>query len=606
MFYGAFVLAKKGPLAKVWLAAHWDKKLTKAHVFETDVESTVDSIISPQVKLALRTSGHLLLGVVRIYSRKQKYLITDLGEACAKIKMAFRPGVVDLPAEGAVASSEAITLPEIFHDFETAVADIGALDVETHTVNPSRASEITMAEDHTTTDGDMFGTEFGELGDFAGEGFGGGMADIELNRKSKSSAFADHHKTSDGIDLAVSDMTNGGATDGPAHMLPEKQQLPARLADGVDFTGEGFGDGEMVDLGALPNVSNLTVEQPPAATGDGVVPMEVDLPQGGVAPATDEQPAAAADQSTLNQGEEGFVLEPVEMTISKEKKSKRKRKLIVDTSKELTSEFIKTMLSDYDDTLQPKCFPPPTKKAVLWRSMGSCEQLFVNPTIPFMAAELINLVTRNYTRYVPTEEEEAKKRIDLGLRIDESNATNADIENPRDRTETDAIVGGGGDNTVGEVVGADIRDPAELEFAMEDFGGQGGPDLVAAGAMGLSDMDEGDPLRIIPDLPDLEEGENLAGQSNEEQQENNEPSEEFERKRWTRRTQQVFRVLDKNLASQDSVKFSSLTHKCNRKQAAARFYTCLLLAKEGAISVNQVEAYSDITIEKGPKFANAF
>ncbi len=90
MFYGTLILAKKGPLAKVWLAAHWDKKLTKAHVFETDVESTVDNIISPGVKLALRTSGHLLLGVVRIYSRKQKYLIQDLGEACAKIKMAFR------------------------------------------------------------------------------------------------------------------------------------------------------------------------------------------------------------------------------------------------------------------------------------------------------------------------------------------------------------------------------------------------------------------------------------------------------------------------------------------------------------------------------------
>lgn len=90
MFYGAFVLSKKGPLAKVWLAAHWDKKLTKAQVFETNVESTVDSIISPQVKMALRTSGHLLLGVVRIYSRKQKYLLHDLGEACAKIKMAFR------------------------------------------------------------------------------------------------------------------------------------------------------------------------------------------------------------------------------------------------------------------------------------------------------------------------------------------------------------------------------------------------------------------------------------------------------------------------------------------------------------------------------------
>ena len=125
MFYGAFVLAKKGPLAKVWLAAHWDKKLTKAHVFETDVEATVDNIISPQVKMALRTSGHLLLGVVRIYSRKQKYLLNDLGEACAKIKLSFRPNIVDLPPESVMAKKEAITLPEIFHDFENAITDLG-------------------------------------------------------------------------------------------------------------------------------------------------------------------------------------------------------------------------------------------------------------------------------------------------------------------------------------------------------------------------------------------------------------------------------------------------------------------------------------------------
>ena len=53
MFYGAYVLAKKGPLAKVWLAAHWDKKLTKAHVFETDVSATVEDIISPKVCVAI-------------------------------------------------------------------------------------------------------------------------------------------------------------------------------------------------------------------------------------------------------------------------------------------------------------------------------------------------------------------------------------------------------------------------------------------------------------------------------------------------------------------------------------------------------------------------
>lgn len=42
MFYSHFILAKKGPLARIWLAAHWDKKITKAHVFETNIETSVD------------------------------------------------------------------------------------------------------------------------------------------------------------------------------------------------------------------------------------------------------------------------------------------------------------------------------------------------------------------------------------------------------------------------------------------------------------------------------------------------------------------------------------------------------------------------------------
>jgi cohesin complex subunit SCC1 len=41
MFYSQIILAKKGPLGKIWLAAHWDKKLTKAQVFQTDIETSV-------------------------------------------------------------------------------------------------------------------------------------------------------------------------------------------------------------------------------------------------------------------------------------------------------------------------------------------------------------------------------------------------------------------------------------------------------------------------------------------------------------------------------------------------------------------------------------
>lgn len=63
-------------------------------VLETFTQGAADYyyFIILQVKMALRTSGHLLLGVVRIYHRKAKYLLADCNEAFIKIKMAFRPG----------------------------------------------------------------------------------------------------------------------------------------------------------------------------------------------------------------------------------------------------------------------------------------------------------------------------------------------------------------------------------------------------------------------------------------------------------------------------------------------------------------------------------
>lgn len=124
MYYAHFILNKKGPLAKIWLAAHWDKKLTKAQIYETNIESTIETILEPQMKLALRTSGHLLLGVCRIYSRKVKYLLADCNEAFVKIKLAFRPGLIDLPKEKQQASADAITLPEKFPEFFVNFEDI--------------------------------------------------------------------------------------------------------------------------------------------------------------------------------------------------------------------------------------------------------------------------------------------------------------------------------------------------------------------------------------------------------------------------------------------------------------------------------------------------
>ncbi|KAJ1703742.1 hypothetical protein LUZ63_003521 [Rhynchospora breviuscula] len=120
MFYSQFILAKKGPLGTIWIAAHLERKLRKNQVADTDIGVSVDSILFPEVPIALRLSSHLLLGVVRIYSRKVNYLFHDCSEALLKIKQAFRSAAVDLPPEESTAPYHSITLPETFHldDFE--------------------------------------------------------------------------------------------------------------------------------------------------------------------------------------------------------------------------------------------------------------------------------------------------------------------------------------------------------------------------------------------------------------------------------------------------------------------------------------------------------
>jgi len=97
MFYSETLLSKTGPLARVWLSANIERKLSKQNVLQTNIENSVNAIVDQgQAPLALRLTGQLLLGVVRIYSRKARYLLDDCNEAILKIKM-VRSGVSLLP-----------------------------------------------------------------------------------------------------------------------------------------------------------------------------------------------------------------------------------------------------------------------------------------------------------------------------------------------------------------------------------------------------------------------------------------------------------------------------------------------------------------------------
>jgi hypothetical protein len=90
MFFPEHLLSKSGPLARVWLAANLEKKLSKNQVLQDKIGDDIAVIVRPEVAggpMALRLSGQLLLGVVRIYSRKARYLLDDCTEALMKIKM---------------------------------------------------------------------------------------------------------------------------------------------------------------------------------------------------------------------------------------------------------------------------------------------------------------------------------------------------------------------------------------------------------------------------------------------------------------------------------------------------------------------------------------
>ncbi len=127
MFYSSVILSKRGALGKIWLAAHYDKKLNKAQIFQTNISASAQSISSPSVPLALRVSGHLLLGLVRIYARKVKYLMSDANEALFKIKLAFRPGAVDMPTGASEAPVNQITVSG-FGDFQMDVTLTGGFE----------------------------------------------------------------------------------------------------------------------------------------------------------------------------------------------------------------------------------------------------------------------------------------------------------------------------------------------------------------------------------------------------------------------------------------------------------------------------------------------
>ncbi|XP_063153129.1 double-strand-break repair protein rad21-like protein 1 [Candoia aspera] len=582
MFYMQLLMNKRGPLSKIWLAAHWDKKVTKAHIFECNLEATVEKILSPKFKIALRTSGHLLLGVVRIYHRKTKYLLTDCTEALLKMQSTFQPGLVDLPKGNSEANYDAITLPEEFYDFDTQLPEMNAINVAQHfTLNQSKTEDITLTEDYRQNVL-LTGNNFDE--------------EIEIPRH---------------CSFCSDSLINSSNSLLADHSSSDKTALEC----------DGFGD-EGVARDMIDDV--LGTDQNGLLA---IFDMEEELPLPPKDPVDDRKDQAISKHETrnhqlnettlLSNEEDGFVLDPIlDSALVKKQRNKRKRKLLVDAVKQLSKATIQKQLISYEDTVTTLNIAPPTRKLMILQELGSVDKLLSRPTQPLFSEDLQRLFAKCL------KNGRKKRQQEIEERSKQQTAQGRDLNLNLPSRDTDYKVS--------------IRFPTSASPHMKS-----GTTLIAVSQSQKIELPIAESLNILQDTiyPDTQSG--LQGSRNErdndvifktmetdgvvsalsddflpspvQQESGNEQvvlengpqtsnldNEEQRRSKRMLKLLNTFRHFEQKGAK--SFSFLSLCRSHNQKEVATKFYSLLVLRKQQAIEVAQAAPYADIIVTVGPKF----
>ncbi|XP_058706566.1 double-strand-break repair protein rad21-like protein 1 [Poecile atricapillus] len=563
MFYHVHLLInKRGPLAKIWLAAHWEKKLTKAHIFDCNLEVTIQKILSPKFAIALRTSGHLLLGVVRIYHRKAKYLLADCSEALTKMKTAFRPGLLDLPEENSEAAYQAITLPEVFHDFEAPLPDVKAIDVAEHfTLNQSRAEEITLTEDYESSIL-LCDRNFDE----------------EADALRRQSFFEGSVLTSS--NSLVAD-PNSASTSGDKSVLHE---------DVYCFQDDHFGDeddaADMIEI-LLRDEENVLDKD--ILDAEEAHPLSQDLPEtstaieSSCADTTVKDVNHTVSETTLLFQDEGFLLEPVDDTaVTQRKKKQRKRKLMVDVENELSCHTIYKQLNDCTDLLTTLDLAPPTKKAMMWKEWGAVDKLLSHASQPEIHAQLQKLFENSF------------KADRIKVRANGIQRTSEMKEMRKEQDTTEMLP---------------VEEPSYLqEPAYSETERKIRNDSFMLTSQNDRNETNENCGEIIDGAAFSESSKNSLGQEDEAQQvevpkEQTRTRKDSEEIRWGKRTLRLQKTLQQlKRSGVCSFSFRELCQRNNRKEAAATFYLFLVLKKQQVLELQQHEPFADLTATAGPMF----
>uniref|UniRef100_A0A672LR53 Double-strand-break repair protein rad21-like protein 1 n=1 Tax=Sinocyclocheilus grahami TaxID=75366 RepID=A0A672LR53_SINGR len=186
--------------------------------------------------------------------------------------------------------------------------------------------------------------------------------------------------------------------------------------------GDCFGDEEMaVDLidfianttddAVVPDFYEDTPNELPATPPPTAVTLESVKP--GLSCLKGRSSPALTETTFLVNAEDGFALAPVAGTPSSaRKRSTRKRKLVIDWSKELTNDDIRNQLADCSDLLTPLDIAPPTRQLMEWREKGGVKQLFSSFCLPLFHPDLKQLFPCGTSRRRPGLEGGARQQTD--------------------------------------------------------------------------------------------------------------------------------------------------------------------------------------------------
>ncbi|TLD25609.1 hypothetical protein PspLS_05503 [Pyricularia sp. CBS 133598] len=478
MFYSDTLLRTTGPLSRVWLAANMERKLSKAHILQSNLRHSVEQIIQPseEAPLALRLSGQLLLGVVRIYSRKARYLLEDCNEALMKIKMAFRSsGNNDLPTNLHLPNRESLMLQDRItpHDNLDDLPPEPTLNFDDFTTSQQLGRKGRVSNREINLQEDFNNSQF--------------LQDESRNELNLKVADMDEDLELDfGLDLDMDETVVETGRDAPAARDVEDDMISELVPSKERDTSLGldFGDDEQVRIADVEGDIPMFDDDMDFNIGDasampqGIMDVAPERARISESPLSDIDPAFANEmEMEFSRTMNGDMYEPGDdtertITMKAPQRAKKRRAIVPDTDTMLTSNHIRDQQAHHDNILKPQTFVPNEPYLLtlldMQKSGGFVSNVILESRSEEWAPELKGLLSLESIRPI----NDLKRKRDSGIADMESGDEQGQSKSPRlELGDDEDQLNLGGDDSADQTArpeGTVLEIPADEGFDQHD------------------------------------------------------------------------------------------------------------------------------------------